>query len=478
MKSKILPLICLGLTTTSLQAKKLDETPSASQKEECLCSAKSFSRAFTSVAKKATPSVVFIKVEGFSEKPRYNNPHESLHEEFFNRFFGTQPRYPQPSQPQSSQGSGFIITKDGYIVTNYHVVKDAAKITVVLQEGREMELPGTFIGGDPHTDIAIVKIEGDSYPYLKFADSENVEVGEWCIAIGNPFQLEASVTVGVISAKGRQNLQITDLEDFIQTDAAINPGNSGGPLLNLEGDVIGINTAIVSRSGGYMGIGFAIPSNMVENIKNQIVSNGKINPGFLGVQLQPIDRDLAESFKLKKAEGALVSEVVTDSPADKAGLKSGDIILEVNGSKVKSPTTLRREIMLMQPGQVAKITLNRDGKIKKISVTLGNHPKTRQDTSKAAEKLGLEIEELNSEKAHQMGYSTEEEGVLISGVRPGTLGQLAGIRPGSIIIAVNHNKVKNLEEFNKALEETTSNGRILLLINYKGQMRFYSLKLK
>lgn len=477
------------LSTQIFAASKAPSEVAASYPQKsaaCDCSAKSLSRAFTSVAKHATPAVVFIKAEGsqsassdyFGRGPSGQNPFDSFHEEFFNRFFGNQPRQQQPqSQQQTSQGSGFIISQDGYIMTNYHVVKDAGKITVIIQDGYSYELEATLIGGDPHTDLAIIKIEGNNFPYLKFGDSEDVEVGEWCIAIGSPFQLEASVTVGVISAKGRQNLQITELDDFIQTDAAINPGNSGGPLLNLEGEVIGVNTAIITRSGGYMGIGFAIPSNIAENIKSQIVANGKINPGFLGVQLQPIDKNLAESFNLKRPEGALVSEVVSGSPADKAGLMQGDIIVEINGAAVKSRDSLRRAIMLMQPDQVAVLTVNRGGKIKKISVTLGTHPKTAiADCSKAAEKLGLEIQELTAAKAQELGYSANEEGILVIGIKPRSVAQMAGIRPGSIILAVNHKKVTNLEEFNEALSQTPPNGRTLLLINSQGQMRFYSLK--
>jgi len=477
MKTVLTTSLCLALSFGGLGAKDADSSRSI---------AKSLSSAFTSVAKQATPAVVFIKAEGhrgngqdyYGRGGSQQNPYDSYHEEFFNRFFGAPPKYQQP-QPQHSQGSGFLISPDGYIMTNYHVVKDAGKLSVVLQDGYNYETEATLVGGDPHTDLAILKIAGDNHPYLKFADSEDVEVGEWCIAIGSPFQLEATVTVGVVSAKGRQNLQITELEDFIQTDAAINPGNSGGPLLNLDGEVIGINTAIVSRSGGYMGIGFAIPSNIANNIRSQIVENGKINPGFMGVQLQPIDKNLAESFKLKKPDGAIVSEVVADSPAEKAGIKQGDIIIGLNGNPVKSVAGLRREIMLMQPGQVAKLRINRDGKVMTLKVTLGTHPRTASiDSSEAAQKLGLEVEALTPEKAGQLGLATSTEGVLISGIRSGSIAQMAGIRPGSVIIAVNHSKVTDLDSFREALSQETDNGRTLLLVNYKGQHRFYSLKVR
>src|SRR5579863_8542313 len=289
----------------------------ASQTEEaCTCSPKQTSKAFTAAAKKSIPAVVFIKVQSSTPDQDeggypygYQNPYDFNGDDFFNRFFGM-PFHggpPQKPQPQFSQGSGFLVSADGYILPNAHVVKGADKITAVLNDGREID--ATLIGADPQTDIAIIKIEGKQFPFLPMGDSEEIDIGEWVIAIGSPFQLEASVTVGVVSAKGRQNLKITDFEDFIQTDAAINPGNSGGPLLNLNAEVIGINTAIVSRSGGYMGIGFAIPSNMAKNIMTQIIDKGSVTRGFMGVSLQPVDKDIAEAFGLNRAEGALIAEV-------------------------------------------------------------------------------------------------------------------------------------------------------------------------
>ena len=310
------------------------------------------SKAFTEIAKKATPSVVFIKAQ-------YNNSQESassedsddpfdfFSDEFFKRFFG-QPnqRGPksQPPTPQISGGSGFIVSEDGYILTNNHVIKEANQITVVMNNEKEYE--AKLIGADPRTDLAIVKIDAKDLPYLTFGNSNQLNIGEWVIAIGNPFALQSSVTVGVVSAKGRQNLRITDLEDFIQTDAAINPGNSGGPLLNIRGEVIGVNTAIISRSGGYMGIGFAIPSNMAKNVVEQIINNGSVNRGYLGVYLQEVDKEMAETFSLEKSEGALISDITKDSPAEKAGLKQGDIILEYNGKRVKNMSSFRNDIAL------------------------------------------------------------------------------------------------------------------------------------
>lgn len=438
------------------------------------------SKSFTSVAKKAIPAVVFIKVQGGSDQEEnpienYQNPYDFFGDDFFNRFFGAQPRGKAPKQPQLSQGSGFLVSPDGYIMTNAHVVKGADKMTVVLNSGKEMN--GTLVGLDTHTDIAIIKIDGKELPYLKLGDSEAMEIGEWVVAIGSPFQLEASLTVGVISAKGRQNLKITDLEDFIQTDAAINPGNSGGPLLNLDSEVIGINTAIVSRTGGYMGIGFAVPSNMAKNIMTQIIDKGSVTRGFLGVSLQPVDKDIADAFNLEKAEGALVAEVVKDSPAEKAGLQQGDIIVEYNNNPVKSLGSFRNEISLMNPGSKVTLKVNRKGKIITLSVTLGS-----ASNSFAADgfiqKMGFEVDNLNPELAKQLGYTKGEEGVVITKIKPGSPAATAGMRPGFLIMAINHKKVTTVDEFNEAVKDAESKKRLLILARQGSVTRFYSLKLE
>ncbi len=443
--------------------------------EPCECSPELISKSFTNVAKKATPAVVFVKVEGvasedeFSGAPGFQNPFDPFGDDLFNRFFGMpfQGR-PQKPQPQQSQGSGFLVSADGYIMTNNHVIKGADKISVVLNDGRELD--ATVVGCDSHTDIAVLKVDGKDLPFLTLGNSDTLDVGEFVIAIGSPFQLEASLTVGVVSAKGRQNLKITDLEDFIQTDAAINPGNSGGPLLNLKSEVVGINTAIVSRSGGYMGIGFAIPSNMVTNIMNQIMDNGVVTRGFLGVSLQPVDKDIADAFALDKAEGVLISDVVKDSPADKAGIKQGDIILEYNNIPVKSLGSFRNEISLMRPGTTLDLKINRKGNIVMIRATLG----TASDNNTS---LGLEVQNLNPELAKQMGLNPNEEGVVITKVKPGSPSAMAGMHPGFIILAVNHKKISNSTEFNEAVNESQNKKRVLILAKKGNMTRFYTIKL-
>lgn len=447
-----------------------------------LSQARQLSKAFTNVAKEATPAVVFIKVESQGDMsdmlsdPEYQDPFDFFHDDFFNRFFGPAPRRDRKPPVRKSQGSGFFISSDGYIMTNYHVVKDATRITVDLNPPNEKQLDATLVGGDPQTDTAILKVEGSNFPFLQFEDPEQLEVGEWAIAIGNPFQLEASVTVGVISAKGRNDLQITDLEDFIQTDAAINPGNSGGPLLNLDGRVIGMNTAILSPSGGYMGIGFAIPNKILKNVEDQIIRNGEVSRGSIGVMLQPMDQDLAEALHLDRPEGALVAQVKKGSPADDAGIKQGDIIVGLNGKPVKSMNSLRNEILLMPPNTTIRLTVNRQGKIMEIPVKLGSSTEVhRGSISQAAKKLGIEVETMTADLAKKYGYS-EDSGVIITKVLPNSLAAHAGIRQGWLVVAVNHKKVANIEDFNEAILSHEGN-RILLLLNVKGSMRFFSLKM-
>ena len=445
--------------------------------KECSCSPQQISKVFISVAKEATPAVVYIKADGVGDDDlaeQFQAPGQSdpFGDDFFNRFFGM-PNRKAPKQ-SISQGSGFFVSGDGHVLTNAHVVKGANKITVILNDGREM--PAQIIGTDASTDIAVIKVEGKNFPFLALGDSEAVEVGEWVMAIGSPFQLQASVTVGVISAKGRQNLRITDFEDFIQTDAAINPGNSGGPLVNLEAKVIGINTAIVSKSGGYMGIGFAIPSNMAKHIMTQIIDNGSVTRGFIGVSLQPIDQDMADAFGLEKPEGALVAEVVKGSPADKSGLKQGDIITEYDNRPVKSIGSFRNEISMTKPGTKVMLKVNRNGKYLTIPVTLTSHS---EDASAGGyiQKLGMDVEPLTPDLAKKLGYSQGEEGVVITKIKPGSAAAMAGMRPGFLLMAINHKKVTTVEEFNQALEETKKN-RILILAKQGNVTRFYSLKIE
>jgi serine protease Do len=457
-------------------------SPATTASSDCPCSAKMLSRAFAQVAKQATPAVVHIRVESVAENPcnPEGDPFGFFNDEFFRRFFDAPDRRPQAPQPQISQGSGFIISPEGYVMTNYHVVANATQITVVMQDGLSSELSASLVGGDPQTDVAIIKIDNTGnrkFPYLEFGDSDDIDICEFVIAIGNPFQLEASVTVGVISAKGRQNLRITELEDFIQTDAAINPGNSGGPLLDLDGRVIGMNTAIVSRSGGYMGIGFAIPSNIAKNVSRQLIDKGSVTRGFLGVSLQPIDKDLAEALGLEKPEGALVADIVAGSPAAEAGVEQGDIILEVNDIVVKTPASIRNDVMLNEPGTVVKLKINRKGKVMIIKVTLGSYNKSTMAMSENSRLLGITVDNLSNDTIKQYRINPHEEGVVITAVQPGSIGAKVGLKPGYVIVSLNHKKVNSVDSFNQALASVEKGKKVLILVKYGDVARFFSIKM-
>jgi len=420
-------------------------------------------KAFAKVVQKARPAVVFIQVEKtLSARTiqgpfNFMDPFEFFNDPFFQRFFGPNFRQrpiPKRKFKERGQGSGFIVDKRGYILTNNHVVGDADRIEVKLYDGREFK--AKVIGTDPESDVAVIKIDAKDLPVLPLGNSDNLKVGEWVIAIGNPFGLSESVTVGVVSAKGRNRIGINDYEDFIQTDAAINPGNSGGPLINIHGEAVGMNTAIYSKSGGYMGIGFAIPINMARNVMKQLLKKGKVVRGWLGVVIQQMDEDLAKSFGLKRPEGVLVSEVTKDSPAEKGGLKQGDIILQLNGQKVKDVGELRNKIALTPPGTKVELLIMRDGKKKVLTVKIGEKPEhtgiigTRTGLLK---RLGLSIQDLTPELADQFGYKVGQ-GVLVAEVEPGSPAAQAGIRPGLLIEEVNRIRVKTVSEFMKALSRS------------------------
>jgi len=432
---------------------------------------KKTSRAFSAVAKKAIPAVVWIQVEktvaargGYGGRQQYNDPFDYFGDDFFERFFGR--ARPPMRYKQRGQGSGFIISKDGYILTNNHVVGDADKITVKMHDGRELE--GKLIGADPKSEVAVIKVDATDLPILELGDSSTLEIGEWVIAVGNPFGLSETLTVGVVSAKGRSNLRIAEYEDFIQTDAAINPGNSGGPLLDIDGRVIGINTAIFSQSGGYMGIGFAIPINMAKSIKNQLVEDGKVVRGFLGVRLnrEEVDADMAKSFGLEEAGGVLIAELIKGSPAEAAGIEAGDIITKVNGEKVSDNGSFRNKVAMIEPGTKVNFTVFRDGKEKTIEVRIGTFPEDESlaaGSPDASQKLGIAAIDLTPEISKRLGYEFEG-GVLVAEVADGSEAQRKGIRRGQLILSVNRIKVRNVVEYNAAVAEAAQTGRVLMRV--------------
>ncbi len=442
-------------------------------------------KAFAAVVKDAMPAVVFVEVEKIVERrgvaSPFQDPFGFFNDPFFERFFGPhmQPRRRAPRKyKEMGQGSGFIISKDGYILTNNHVVGDADVIKVKLADGRVFK--AKVVGTDPQSDVAVIKIKGKNLPTLPLGDSDKLDVGEWVIAIGNPFGLTQTVTVGVVSAKGRSRMGLTDYEDFIQTDAAINPGNSGGPLINIHGEAVGINTAIFSRSGGYMGIGFAIPINMAKAIEAQLIEKGKVVRGWLGVVIQDIDEELARSFGLKDTQGALVSEVAQGSPADKAGIRQGDVIRKVNGQKVETVDELRNKIALTPPGTRVTIEVLRDGKPKRLEVVIGEQPTgmalgLRQHT--LLQKLGLVVQDLTRDLADQFGYQ-EGQGVLVAEVVPGSPAADVGIRPGQLIEEVNKQRVHNMDEFRQALAVTQKTKRVLFRIRDGKFSRYVAIALR
>jgi len=466
-------LLLLLLLVSGISGSLLTRTASA--QDAGLENLRETGRAFRSVAKQVGSAVVFIKVEKAVKRRGMGSDHfggNPLSDEFFRRFFGQPPqqkRSPQqaPRHNAVGQGSGFIVSADGYIMTNNHVVGDADKVTVQLLDGSEYE--AKIIGTDPPTDVALIKIDVDEkLPALKLGDSDQLEVGDWVLAFGNPFGLSHTLTAGIVSAKGRSGMGLNDYENFIQTDAAINPGNSGGPLVNLDGEVVGMNTAIYSRSGGSMGIGFAIPINMVKHIRQQLIQDGGVTRGRLGVYIQDLNRDLAESFGINQREGILVAQVLEDSPAEDAGLKQGDIILKVAGEKVTTVAKFRNTIAMTKPGKRVELLVLREGSKKKIKATIGamdtdkdGHPISSGELSE----LGISLQKLTADLAEQLGYEGIQ-GVLISKVEPGSIAARAGIQRGHLIEEVNRKEVETPEQVKKLIKE--SDKKTVLLLVRKG----------
>ncbi len=429
--------------------------------DDGIAALKETSKAFASVAKKTMPAVVSITVEKDFSVSVSRSPYEELYEQFFG--YRSRPRQPQ-KYTQKGLGSGFIVSSDGYILTNNHVVGEADRIKVALGDGRTLD--AEIVGVDPDSDIALIKVEGEDFPVIELGDSDALEIGEWVIAVGNPFGLAETVTVGVVSAKGRSGFGITGggYEDFIQTDAAINPGNSGGPLLDLDGKAIGVNSFIFSKSGGYMGIGFAIPINMAKRAKEQLISSGKITHGYLGIRMDNVKEGVAEFFGLAKGGGIIISEVVEDSPAEKAGLKKDDIILKIDGKDIKDKQGFKNTIGFLEPGTRVTLVIFRDGKEKKVKVKLASLEDSKFATkmSKTAEELGLEVKEITAETARQFGYD-EGEGVIITDVERDSPAGRAGIQAGLAILSVNRKPVSTIAKFNEALAEAKEKRKLFLL---------------
>jgi serine protease Do len=445
-------------------------------------------KAFASVARAVSPSVVFIQVEKKSEVAAGERA-QPFGDDLLKRFFGDRfPGGPDSGQPRAEQrtigqGSGFVFaTGEGplsdttYIMTNNHVVEDADSIRVKFVDGRVFD--ARVKGRDPQSDVAIIEVDAGGLPALKLADSSKLEVGEWVVAIGNPFGLDNTLTVGVVSAKGRTSVGINDYEDFIQTDAAINPGNSGGPLVNLDGEVVGMNTAIFSRSGGYMGVGFAIPANLAGEIANQLIESGEVTRGYLGVAIQQLTPDLAESFDIGEGRGVLVAEVTRGSPADRAGLRQGDVIVAYNGSPVTEIGEFRNRVSLTPPGSRGTLGVLRHGREQTLTVTIGelaDQPQVAAVPAQDADVLGLKVTTLTAQLAERYG-ATAGEGVLVTEVESGSLAARTGITPGTVILRVNRREVHDAAEFGKALSESMAARRVLLLVRKGDAQRYVALR--
>lgn len=429
------------------------------------------SSAFRDVAKQVSPAVVYISTEQTINTSDMQNPYRDFFDdEMFRRFFGI----PEDREyKQQGLGSGFLVREDGYILTNNHVVGDADEINVTLPDKREFK--AKLIGTDPKSDVAVIKIEGKDFPAVPLGDSESIEVGDWAIAIGTPYGLSQTVTAGIISAKGRGGVGIVPYEDFIQTDAAINPGNSGGPLLNIEGEVIGVNTAIVSRTGGYQGIGFAIPISMAERIMDDLITKGKVVRGWLGVAIQDVDQDFAKGFGLDEATGALVADVLKDGPAEQAGIKRGDVIIEFDGSTIDSVNTLRNVVARTEVGKKVEVVIIRDGKEQTIKATVAEQDADEiaqaGSSPESSKQSGLTVQELTPEIAEQLGYK-DEEGVVVSDVESGSAAAEAGLRRGDLIKEINRKPITSLSEYNKMMKSLKDAESFLLLVK-RSENTFY-----
>ena len=436
-------------------------------------------RAFSDIVRAVSPAVVNIS----TTKTVRRDVNPFLGDPFFD-FLNPFREFKTPRKwKEQSLGSGVIVSEDGYILTNNHVVDHADEVMVTLSDNRSYK--AKIIGTDPKTDVAVIKINSKGLPAIRWGNSDKLQVGEFVLAIGSPYGLNNTVTMGIISAVGRANVGITDYEDFIQTDAAINPGNSGGPLVNIRGEMIGINTAIFSRSGGYQGIGFAVPSNMAHLVMKQLEKTGKVTRGWLGVTIQELTPELSGKFRSPETGGSLVGDVMKGSPAEKAGIRRGDIIVRYDGKRVKDVGALRNMVAESRVGAVVPLTIVRDGKEYNLKVVIAELPAevakvapSGDNDRPAAEGLpGLNVVELTREIGKQLGLQRGEKGVVVVRVEAGSSSEEAGLRKGDVIQEIDKKKITGINSYNRIVSAIDADETVLLFINRGGKKFYVALRL-
>ena len=428
---------------------------------------------FSNLVEQVSPAVVSVNVV---KKMTQEELLQQQVPEILRRFFGNQIIIPQQQGPQekTAYGSAFFISKDGYLVTNHHVIENASRISITLNDRRELD--ATLVGSDERTDVAVLKVNGANFPELKIGNVNQLKVGEPVLAIGSPFGFDYSASAGIVSAKSR-NMSGETSVPFIQTDAALNPGNSGGPLFNQHGEVVGVNSRIFSGTGGYMGLSFSIPIDVAMDVVQQLKTNGKVTRSYLGVMLQDIDRNLAEAYKLPKPEGSLINQVTPKSPAEKAGLKSGDVILKINGSSISRTSDLLNVLNRVAPSQTVQLEVLRDDKVRTISATLGTAP---DDTPAAEDKnnptsgLGMSIRNLTPEEQAKLDV---RGGILVQDVKRGSLASLSNIVAGDVILQVNGTPILNSQMFVKTMAALPKNSVARVAIIRQGQRAILGLRL-
>ena len=470
--AQVASLLALAGAFVAIRAAEKSETSISLKKDDHAVQRGQSDRvSYADVVSRVSPSVVKITVQARAKRvdmregdaPAMNDP-------LFRQFFGG--RMPELRQePMNGLGSGVIISSDGYVVTNNHVVEGADSVTVALADGRE--LPAKVVGRDPLTDIAVVKVEAKDLPAITFADSSKILTGDRVLAIGNPFGIGETVTSGIVSATGRRVGILNDVhgyEDFIQTDAAINPGNSGGALVDVDGRLVGINTAILSRSGGFQGVGLAVPSNMVGHVADSLVRSGRVVRGFLGINIQNITPALVDSFNLPTHNGALVAGVTPDSPAAAAGLKEGDVITRINGQEVTDSNTLALAVSGESPGTKVSFDVLRDGKSLKIDATTGEHPgapRNPNDVASAGDDQGVlngvAVDDLGGETRQQFNLPSNLHGALVTSVDPDSAAARSGISPGDVILEINRHRVESAQDAVQLSEKAASKKTLLRL---------------